>query len=177
MNYGAHSIKFGMRIRANVLDDYSPKNFNGAYTFQGSTGISSLAQYQTTLQLLNAGYSSQQVSAMGYGPSLYTVSVGKPRIGLSQMDFGPFVQDDWRVRPNFTLSAGLRWEGQTNISDKNDWAPRVGIAWSPGGGSGGRAKAVIRAGWGMFYDRFDASNVLTAYRYNGENEGSVLISV
>lgn len=170
MNYGAHSIKFGLRIRADVLDDYSPKNFNGAYTFQGSTGLSSLAQYQQTVALLNAGYTSQQVSAMGYGPSLYTVSVGKPYIGLSQLDFGPFVQDDWRIRPNLTVSAGLRWEAQTNISDKSDWAPRVSVAWAPGGGPGGRAKTVIRAGWGMFYDRFQATNVLTAERYNGENE-------
>ena len=80
----------------------------------------------------------------------------------------PFVQDDWRLRPNFTLSLGARWEAQTNISDKNDWAPRVAFAWSPDSKrSNGRSKTVIRGGWGMFYDRFDATNVLTAYRYNG----------
>ncbi len=51
---------------------------------------------------------------------------------LNQMDAGLFVGDDWRVRPNLTLSLGLRWETQTNISDHNDWAPRIGFAWAPG---------------------------------------------
>jgi hypothetical protein len=172
-----HVIKFGVRVRTDVLDDFSPKNFNGIFTFQGGTsGVSSLSQYLTTVQLLNAGYASQQVTAMGYGPSQYSVSSGQPNVGLYQIDAGPFVQDDWRIRPNFTLSLGLRWESQTNIPDKNDWAPRFGFAWSPDAGrSGGRAKTVIRGGWGVFYDRFQAASVLNAYRYNGVNQLNYLI--
>lgn len=173
---GAHVMKFGLRIRADVLDDYSVKNFNGAYTFQGSSQLSSIEQYLTTMQLLKEGYTSQQVTEMGYGPSLFTMSAGKPFIGFSQLDFGPFMQDDWRVKPNLTLSMGLRWEAQTNISDKDDWAPRVGIAWAPGAGRGNsKAKTVIRAGWGVFYDRFQALNVLNAYRFNGENQVNYVV--
>ncbi|MFZ0593780.1 MAG: carboxypeptidase regulatory-like domain-containing protein, partial [Bryobacteraceae bacterium] len=173
---GAHVMKFGLRIRGDVLDDYSVKNFNGAYTFQGNSQLSSIDQYLTTMQLLKEGYTSQQVTAMGYGPSLFTMSAGKPFIGFSQLDFGPFMQDDWRVKPNLTLSMGLRWEAQTNISDKNDWAPRVGIAWAPGAGGGNsKAKTVIRAGWGTFYDRFQALNVLNAYRFNGENQVNYVV--
>ena len=84
------------------------------------------------------------------------------------MDFGPFVQDDWRLRPNLTVSLGLRWESQTNIPTHSSWAPRVGFAWSPGvkANSAGRAKTVIRGGWGIFYDRFAITNVETAYRYS-----------
>ena len=169
LTHGTHTLKFGLRIRANTIGDYSPKNFNGNYTFQGGTGVSSLDQYRMTLLLLGEGYTSAQVAGMGYGPSKYTVTAGNPYIGLSQVDFGPFLQDDWRVRPNLTVSFGLRWEGQTNISDSSDWGPRVGIAWSPGG-SGARKRFVIRAGWGYFYDRFAAANVLTADRYNGVNQ-------
>ncbi len=172
---GAHVMKFGLRIRADALDDYSVKNFNGAYTFQGNSQLSSIEQYLTTMQLLKEGYTSQQVTAMGYGPSLFTMSAGKPFIGFSQLDFGPFMQDDWRVKPNLTLSMGLRWEAQTNISDKNDWAPRVGIAWAPGAGGNSKAKTVIRAGWGTFYDRFQALNVLNAYRFNGENQVNYVV--
>ena len=169
LTHGTHTIKFGIRLRANRVDDYAPKNFNGLYVFQGTTNLSSLDQYRMTLALLQQGYTSQQVSALGYGPSQYKVSTGNPYIGVSQVDFGPFAQDDWRVRPNLTVSFGLRWEAQTNISDKNDWTPRFGFAWSPGG-SGGRPKTMIRGGWGMFYDRFPVSDVLTAYRYNGTNQ-------
>jgi len=170
LTHGTHTVKFGIRVRANSIGDYSPKNFNGGYTFQGNTNLSSLDQYRMALLLLGQNYTSAQVSAMGYGPSKYTVTVGNPYIGNSQVDFGPFVQDDWRARPNLTLSFGLRWEGQTNISDKSDFAPRFGIAWSPGGTGNGRKKFVIRAGWGLFYDRFAAANVLTADRYNGTNQ-------
>lgn len=173
---GKHVTKFGFRVRANDLSDYSVKNFNGSYTFQGRSGLSSIDQYLTTIQLLQAGYTSQQVTALGFGPSLFSMSSGQPNIGLYQLDFGPFIQDDWRVKSNLTLSLGLRWEGQANISDKNDWAPRIGVAWAPGGGNGNsRAKTVIRAGWGIFYDRFQVDNVLNAYRFNGQNQLSYVV--
>ncbi|MGI8960615.1 MAG: carboxypeptidase regulatory-like domain-containing protein [Bryobacteraceae bacterium] len=169
--YGAHNIKAGIRIRAGTIDDYSPKNFNGVYSFLGTSTMSSIQQYLVTEQLLNNSYTSAEVTAMGYGPSKFSMSSGRPYAGISQLDFGPFIQDDWRLRPNFTLSLGARWEAQTNISDKNDWAPRIAFAWSPDSKRGnGRSKTVIRGGWGMFYDRFDATNVLTAYRYNGLNQ-------
>lgn len=164
---GAHIIKFGGRVRADTLNDFSPKNFNGTYTFLGnSSGLSSLQQYLDTIQLPNAGYISQQVTAMGYGPSQYSVNAGAPHIGLSQVDFGPSIQDDWRIKPNLTLSMGLRFEAQTNIYDKNDWAPRFAFAWSPDTrAGGGRAKTVVRGGWGVFYDRFQIASVLNADRY------------
>jgi hypothetical protein len=171
LTLGPHTIKTGIRIRAADLTDYAPRHFNGTYTFLGGASGSSMDQYLTTVQLLNAGHTSQEVTAMGYGPSQFSMSAGNPSVSFYQLDFGPYLQDDWRVRPNVTISAGLRWEAQTNIPDKNDWAPRFAIAWSPDAGrSGGRARTVIRVGWGIFYDRFAASNVLNAYRYNGSNQ-------
>jgi outer membrane receptor for ferrienterochelin and colicin len=47
-------------------------------------------------------------------------------------DVGAFVQDDWRAAQGLTVSAGLRWEGQTNIHDWRDAAPRLAFAWAPG---------------------------------------------
>jgi len=62
-----------------------------------------------------------------------------------------------------TLSYGLRYEGQTNIGDWRDFAPRIGVAWAPGHTSGKSGpKNVIRAGFGMFYDRFALANTLRA---------------
>jgi hypothetical protein len=182
VTWGAHTTKFGARIRSTLIDDSSPKNYNGMYQFLGGTfpvldanfqptgatqKISSTQQYLTTIQMLNAGLGSDIVTGRGYGPSRYTVSTGNPYIGLNQTDVGPFVQDDWKVRPNLTISLGVRFESQTNINDHADLAPRVGFAWSPsfGGGGNGRPKTVIRGGWGMFYDRFAITNVELAERY------------
>jgi uncharacterized membrane protein YgcG len=182
VTWGAHTTKFGARVRATTIDDVSPQNFNGIYSFLGGqftvlgagfaptsqkADLSSIQQYLTTVQLLNAGRTPAQIAALGYGPSKYTVNAGNPYIGLNQEDFGPFAQDDWKVRPNLTVSMGLRWESQTNINDHSSWAPRFGFAWSPdqGKGANGRAKTVIRGGWGIFYDRFSITNVENAYRY------------
>ncbi len=183
LTWGAHTTKLGIRIRADDLSDSSPKGFNGTYFFLGGTfpvlgpdlsltgqtaQITSIQQYLATVQLLQSGLPSQVVTQnYHYGPSKYTVNAGNPYLSFYQLDFGPFVQDEWRVRPNFTLSLGLRWESQNNINDKNDWAPRVGFAWSPkGSGRNSRPKMVIRGGWGYFYDRFAITNVETAYRYS-----------
>ncbi|HEX4168363.1 MAG TPA: carboxypeptidase-like regulatory domain-containing protein [Bryobacteraceae bacterium] len=185
ITWGSHTTKAGIRIRADNLSDSSPKSFNGTYSFLGGTfpelsaaltpipgqtvQLLSIDQYLLTERLLESGMSSQAVTALGYGPSKYQVNVGNPYLSFYQLDFGPFVQDDWKVRPNLTLSFGLRWEAQTNINDKNDWAPRFAFAWSPDGrGPSSRPKTVIRGGWGYFYDRFAITNVESAYRYNQE---------
>jgi Carboxypeptidase regulatory-like domain len=179
---GAHTIKAGMRIRATALYDSTPQDFNGEYSFLGGTfpvlnssfqptgateQLTSIQQFLTTIQLLNANLPSLYITnILHYGPSKYTVNAGDPYMGLTQIDYGPFVQDDWRVTRNFTLSLGGRFEAQNDIPDHDDWAPRVGFAWSPDAkGANGRAKTVIRGGWGIFYDRLTVSNVLTAYRY------------
>ncbi len=188
LTWGAHTSKFGLRIRADDLSDSSPKGFNGTFFFLGGTfpaldaslnptpgqtvQLQSIDQYLLTEQLLARGLSSTQVSALGYGPSKYSVNAGNPYLSFYQLDFGPFIQDDWKVRPNLTVSMGLRWESQTNINDKNDWAPRIGFAWSPDSKGGrGRPKTVVRGGWGYFYDRFAITNVETAYRYNQQAGG------
>jgi Carboxypeptidase regulatory-like domain len=186
LTWGTHTTKFGARIRASVLDNSSPKGFNGTYQFLGGNfpeldanlqpvpgsrvTLLSIDQYLLTVRLLETK-TSAQVTSMGYGPSKYTVSAGNPYIGLHQMDFGPFVQDDWRVRSNLTVSLGARFESQTNIPDHLDVAPRFGFAWSPDAkANGGRSKTVVRGGWGIFYDRFDATNVETALRYDTNSQ-------
>ncbi len=84
-------------------------------------------------------------------------------------DAGVFFQDDWRLRPDFTLSYGLRYEGQNRISDHADFGPRVAFAWAVGAGNK-PAKTVIRGGYGWFFDRFQSTNVLQAIRQNGINQ-------
>ena len=56
-----------------------------------------------------------------------------------------------------------------------DWAPRFAIAWGVGG-KGASPKTVIRAGWGMFYDRFTSGLILQAERQNGVTEQEYIIT-
>ncbi|HTR26716.1 MAG TPA: TonB-dependent receptor [Terriglobales bacterium] len=66
--------------------------------------------------------------------------------------WGGFAQDQWRVTPNFTFNFGLRWDVESGLAqyvntDYNGFQPRLGLAYSP------NPKTVIRAGFGMFFDR------------------------
>jgi hypothetical protein len=181
---GAHTIKAGGRARQGDIDSLSTSNFNGSYTFSlntlngvpsclaGYSNPTSLDLYRQTQLLLNQGVPISTIEAQGCGPTQFTQNAGIPLQSVRQFDLGLFVQDDWRFRPNLTVSMGLRYETQNNIHDHNDWAPRVAIAWAPGAGKNATGKTVIRTGWGMFYDRFDEGNVLQALRYNGTTQES-----
>ena len=112
------------------------------------------------------------VRALGGGASQFRINTGNPDATVSQIDAGVYAQDDWRIRPNLTFSYGLRYENQTNISSKFNFAPRIAFAWSPGGGANATKppKMVIRGGAGLFYNRFGEGQRLQANRFNGSNE-------
>jgi hypothetical protein len=99
--------------------------------------------------------------------------------------YGTYLQDEWRLRPNLTLTLGLRYEyfppieeasgtlsnlffgsnglinsqvrttSTLNQPDKNNFAPRFGFAWSP---SSLDNKFVVRGGYGLAYNRITDSN-------------------
>jgi hypothetical protein len=72
------------------------------------------------------------------------------------------------VNPGLTFNWGLRYETQSNSGDWRDFAPRLALAWAPGANAKTKKlSTVIRAGFGIFYDRFALANTLTAERYNG----------
>jgi len=186
---GTHSWKFGIRLRGETDDNTSPQNFGGTFTFGGGTApvldsnnqpvldatgqpelapITSIERYRRTLVFQQLGFTALQVRLLGGGATQFSINAGDPRLSAGQFDVGAFAGDDWRLRPNLTLSLGLRYETQTNIHDWRGVAPRIGIAWAPGGTKGNaHPKTVLRAGFGTFYDRFSLSNTLTAQRYNG----------
>jgi hypothetical protein len=72
-----------------------------------------------------------------------------------------------------TISGGLRFETQDHIHDHADFAPRLGIAW--GLGKSKTPFAVLRAGFGMFYDRFGQSYLLNSERLNGINQQQYIV--
>ncbi len=159
---GTHLYKFGGRLRGINDNNYATNGYGGNYTF------SSLRAYQLQVQGQAQGLSNDQIRAMGGGPIQFTLTGGTPLVAINQWDMGIFFADDWRAKQNLTISYGLRYESQTNISDWTNLAPRVGFAYGVGkAGAFGRPKTVIRGGWGVFYDRFDESLTLQARRVNG----------
>ncbi|HEX5226728.1 MAG TPA: TonB-dependent receptor [Bryobacteraceae bacterium] len=83
-------------------------------------------------------------------------------VHLNHSYFGTFAEDQWRITPKLTLNYGLRWDYEAGLDneinpDYKNFAPRVGIAYSPD------SKTVIRAGYGVFFDRYSLSFVFVTY--------------
>ena len=183
-SFKAHTLHFGVRVREGDDTNISQANFGGTFTFAGGIGpeldannqpvldgsgnpvlipLQSIEVYRRTLLFQSLGDTPAQVRALGGGATQFSAYAGVPHIYANQTDIGAFFGDEWHITPHLIVSPGLRYEWQTNISDLHDFAPRIGLAWQPGGNS----KFVLRAGFGMFYDRFALANVITAKRFNG----------
>jgi hypothetical protein len=165
VSLGKNFIRFGGRLRDVDESNSSTGYFNGTFTFP------SLNAYQITEQNLQKGLPAL---ANGGGPSQFLIIAGNPHASVNLIDLGLYGEDDWRARPNMTLSLGLRFETQNDIHDHADIAPRVGLAW--GLGHGKSPKTVLRAGFGIFYDRFMQTQVLQAERLNGLTQQEFLFS-
>lgn len=155
---GVHAWRFGARLREAQEDSIARNNFNGTFTF------ASIDTYRQTL-----------LGTSGYGPSQFSLTAGQPQLAVRQFDAGIFWGDEWKARPNLTINYGLRYELQTNIEDRKAIALRVGLAWAPRSPSNGRT-TVLRAGFGVFYDRFPLSDVLTAKRFDGSVQSQYVIA-
>ena len=152
MSVGRHAVKFGAWLRDNRDANTSTSNRNGTLTF-------SFAGYQDALAKLAAG---QNLNSVGSDLVSFSVAAGRTNYAANVFDGALFLQDDWKVNPRFTLSGGVRWETQNHISDHNDWAPRVAMAYALDAKGNKPAKTVVRAGYGIFYDRVQIANILAA---------------
>lgn len=167
-----HSFKFGGRVRNVRITDRSENGFGGSFSFNGvfaedGSFLTPIQQYRGLLM----GMTGDE-----YIPTSYTVTVGNPEQRVSQTDYSLFATNDWRVNPGLTLSAGLRYENQTNINDNNNFAPRFSVAWAPGAGGAKAPNTVIRGGFGVFFERFGENNTLQALRFNGIEQINLRIS-
>ena len=167
ITHGNHTFKMGVDLR------YIPINLKEGQLYGGG---------DYTFAALNATDVSPQLAGLpGFSP-IQAYGLGIPQsfvqgIGLTTFKYnlkvlGAFLQDSWRVTSRFTLNAGLRYDVEAfptqlalnanttaaeraygirqgiRLQDTN-FAPRIGIAYDPRGDS----RTVIRANYGLFYDR------------------------
>jgi len=127
---GAHALRAGASFLYNDCTIAFPRSYRGSYTF------SSLATFLSGV----------------YNNSGFTQTFGNSVVPQSNPNLGFFVQDEWKVRPGLTVNLGLRYDLQfleTISTDMNNVSPRAGLAWSPFASR----RTVIRASYGLFYDR------------------------
>ena len=191
--HGTHTVRFGGDWYYDRVTDVAPANFGGTFTFLGvgnapaldannqplpgtSISITSLEQYRRTLLFEKLGYPYATIQALGGGASQFSIAGGNPAARANESQFEEFAQEDWRIRPNFQLSIGVRSEVQTHLRNPLPVVPRIGLAWSPGSTAAKPGKTVFRVGAGLFYDRFGTGPALTSAHYNGITEQQYLVT-
>jgi len=139
---GKHSFKTGIDYLHNSVDILFPGPIQGAYSFSSLNNF--LAGNYTSFQQAFGTVDQKQAN---------------PNIGT-------FGQDEWRLRTNLTLNAGVRYDVQFLPSpiqtDWNNIAPRIGLAYAPGD-----HKTVVRASFGFFYDRIPLRATSNALQRDG----------
>jgi hypothetical protein len=159
-----HTLKAGADVRYNKADNLSGFDSKGTFTFDSLEDFMNNNAFRLTQALQTASWNATQW----------------------QSSF--FIQDDFRLTPELTINAGLRYElaevplglfGATDPeslavlvpgpveTDTNNWAPRVGFAYSPQSNNWllGDGNTVFRGGFGIGYDVI-FYNLLTV---NGSN--------
>jgi Carboxypeptidase regulatory-like domain/TonB dependent receptor len=139
---GAHSLKAGGGFLYNRVNILFPGALEGVY------------QFTSLNNFLTGNYLS------------YQQAFGVPSQFQSNPNVGIFVQDEWRVRPALTINAGVRYDLQflpdPIQTDTDNIAPRLGIVWAPGD-----RKTVVRASYGLYYDRIPLRATSNALQRDG----------
>ena len=217
--HGSHTIKFGGEWLHTLNDQVFRGFFTGRYIFDSVTGFLRYASPAAAggfgPRAIECTNSAGAVVAWVTSPTpcpaassaggpllLYlqngvgTGIAGVPPPGkstITNQDYGLFAQDKWQVRPNFTLSYGLRWEAQifpnpvisptqtayasllsnpnfpsdgTLHSPKKEFQPRLGFAWN----ISGTGKSVLRASYGIYYGRQNMLSQVGSITDNGAQQ-------
>lgn len=154
----SHYIKLGTDIRAAKLDDLADSFSRGFYTFNL---LCNSFTYATPYEALING--CVRTYQRGYGPFFLENRI---------KEYNFYVEDNYKAFSNLTLNVGFRYEyvqapkeKENRLeygynSDKDNYQPRVGMAWSPGFDSGilgkifgGAGNSSIRMGYGMYHGR------------------------
>ncbi|MGH9938615.1 MAG: TonB-dependent receptor, partial [Blastocatellia bacterium] len=164
---GNHAIKTGFDYV------YEPR-LGGFFEFNPTLAISF---FDAPSVILSDKVKYPQGFATPGAVSAMSDTAGDPRFDLPDgaKTFGVYIQDNWKVRRNFSLDLGLRWDKDFNLigtsaqdrsrtylalkainhplaarlpkDDGNNFSPRIGFAWDIAGG----AKHIVRGGYGIYY--------------------------
>ncbi|MBI4474646.1 MAG: TonB-dependent receptor [Acidobacteria bacterium] len=147
LSYASRRLQLKTGFQGNYRDQYSfsENNFQGTFTF------SSLADY------------------LAGRPITYTVTRGNPLLEVSQFEAGAFLQTDWTLHPRFSLSVGVRYDAQTNLSDYNNFDPRVGFAFKVNNNT------ILRGGGGLYHQRFNIGQTETLLRADGDRQQQYVV--
>jgi Carboxypeptidase regulatory-like domain/TonB dependent receptor-like, beta-barrel len=127
---GAHALRVGADFLYNDDTITFPRSVRGSYAF------SSLANFLAGV----------------YNNAGFTQTFGETVVSQTNPNIGVYAQDEWKVGPQVTVNAGLRYDVQwlhTIDTDTNNISPRLGVAWSPFDSR----RTVVRGSAGLFYDR------------------------
>ncbi len=158
-NHGNHAFKFGVNYR--TIRDQQIAATAATYTFPSVQAFLDARDGRNPRSYTN-----------------FTQTVGEPRLNYNHNFLNFYAQDSWKLKPNLTLSYGVRYdlyllptafsdspyEGSREFRvDRNNFAPRLALAWSPGK----QQRTVIRASYGMFYDAPQTDTYRRALLNNG----------
>ena len=135
---GRHLLRFGGGVRARFFRATDASNFGGTFTFSDMTNF------------------------LNHTPFQYTINGGNPNTAFSWAENYFFLQDDIHLRRNLALFAGLREESQSSVPYAHNLGPRLAVAYSPGDG-----RTVVRAGFGLFFDRIPPDMIIQSRLYDG----------
>ena len=166
-----HFIRFGGRLRSTGESSTNVANPNGTFTYNflldpcsdptvtsKPSGCVNPSVPCANVGVVGATYiSSYQCGTVSQFNLTTTV---RPVIHVRETDVGLYAEDDWKVRPNLTFSYGVRYETE-NVVSNHDFAPRLSAAYGVPRSGGKSPTTVIRAGFGIFYDRFALGDFLT----------------
>lgn len=162
---GRHQLEFEVADNA----DYTIKNHGLRVGVQLETGhYRSNDSTNAFGTFLFANLASYQAGI----PLQFSQRTGDPTVSYSQYQFGWYVQDDYRVRKDLTISYGVRQEIQNHLGDRFNLAPRFGFVWSPKKDG----SVTIRGGAGMFYDWFAAQTFEQTLRVDGVRQTDLIVT-